>query len=151
MSWTTIASQDVLDELTPNEVATLQNIQGVTDALDTIVPRVLKQMRSMINAGGNQLDQTGVTIPDALVEDAIAIARWRWILSFPALKFLATDNRKDAWDRAEKRLAGIASQEPARERTELPAVVDTTPVPLIQPSVKPKPLKYKRENQEGII
>lgn len=151
MPWTTINSDDVLDEFTPIEEAALKNIQGTADNLDNIIARVLRKFRSMINAGGNQLDQTGITIPDGLVEDAIAMARWKWITSFPALKFMATDARKAANDSAMDRLKDIASQKPDRERTELPAVVDTTPVPLIQPSISPRPRRFGQPHEDGIV
>ena len=149
MSWTTITSDDVLSEFTPIETAALQNIQGVTDNLDVIVTRVLKKIRSMIKGGGNQLDQTGNTIPDGLVEEAIAMARWKWITSFPALKFLASDARKTANDDAMERLQNIASQDPARERTELPVTADATPSPLPSPSFGKRPIEFTRKNQDG--
>ena len=163
MPWTTIAASDVINELTPVEVTALQSIQGGSTNLGLILTKVVKQVRSQINAGGNQLDQTGLTIPDSLVEDVISMTRWKWILSFPALKFLATPDRKAANEAAETRLRNIASQQPERERIEFPAVTDATAVPLIQPSIQtvqtaqgqplngPKIRRFTRHDQSGII
>jgi hypothetical protein len=150
MPWTTITANDVLTEFTPAETAMLQNIQGANTQLAAIVTKVVKGARSQINAGGNQLDQTGLTVPDALVEDVIAISRWRWLISFPTLKAMQTDARKNAATDAEARLRDIASQKADRERTELPPAVDTTPVPLVQPSTgNSKRKNFRRE--DGIV
>ena len=150
MAWTTIAASDVLNELTPIEQTALQSIQGGSTNLPAILTKVVKQARSQINAGGNQLDQTGLTVPDSLVEDLISIARWRWILSFPALKFLATSQREKNNDLAETRLRTIATQQPDRERTELPTVEDTTPVPIAQPNMGwQHHIQFSKRNQDG--
>ena len=150
MPWSTIITDDVLNELTPVEQATLQNIQGATTQLPAILTKAIKAARSQINAGGNQLDLTGLTLPDALVEDVIALTRWTWLNSFPALKSMQTPSRQKAATEAGERLKSIASQSPDRERTELPAQTDTTPVPLVQPSVGESKLKhFRREN--GIV
>jgi len=150
MPWSTITLQDVLDEFTPLETATLQALQGSTTPLPGILAKTLKKVRSAINAGGNQLDQTGLTVPDSLVDEVIAIARWRWLSSFPALKSLKTTERKEAADNAMKLLERLSSQDADRPRTELPAVVDATPVPLTQPSFGRVPHReFNKRNQDG--
>ena len=150
MPWSTIASTDVLNELTPVEQNTLQSIQGGSTNLPAIVTKVIKKIRSMIKAGGNPLDGSSlVTIPDSLVEEAISISRWKWILSFPALKFLATKERKDANDAAEARLKDIASQDPHRERTEMPAVPDTGVTSQQEPSFGCRHRQFTNKSQDG--
>ena len=151
MPWSTISTDDVLAEFTPVETTTLQGIQGAADALPGILDKVVKAARSQINAGGNQLDNTGLTVPDALVEQVIALARWRWLSSFPGLKFCKTPERKEAHDSAVALLKEISSQQPDRPRTELPALVDTAPVPLIRPvSGRVKLREFRKSEQDGI-
>lgn len=151
MGWNTIATADVLAEFTAAEQATLNNIQGANTQLGTVLTKVIARVRSAINAGGNQVDQTSTTTtPDALNGAVIDIARWRWLNSFPALKAMQTPERKAAHDAGEARLRDISSQKPDRERTELPATVDTTPVPIIQPSMgHSKPIEFSPRNQDG--
>jgi len=128
--WNTIATSDVLNEFTPAEQAALQGIQGATTELAAVLGRVVAKMRSQIKAGGNQLDMTGPTIPDGLQEEAVAIARWRWLNSFPAMTALKTKERKDAYEQASAMMKEISSNEPNRPRTELPAIADTTTAPV---------------------
>jgi len=152
MSWTTITTEDVLAEFTPVETATLQSIQGAADNLAGILTKAVKAARSQINAGGNQLDNTGLTVPDALVEDVIAVARWRWLSSFPALKTLKTAEREKAHRDAVALLKEISSQKADRPRTELPATADGAPMPLIQPRVgRPKLGQFRPRFEDGII
>jgi len=83
MSWNALSTQDVLNEFTAAEQAVLQNIQPGSNELAAILDKTVKRVRSMIKAGGNPLDQTGLTIPDQLAEETVAIARWSWLNSFP--------------------------------------------------------------------
>jgi hypothetical protein len=128
--WQQVSTADVLSEFTPAEQAALQGIQGATTELATVLARVVAKMRSQIKAGGNQLDMTGQTIPDGLQEEAVAITRWRWLNSFPALAALKTKERKNAYDQATAMMNTISSNEPNRPRTELPAIADTTAAPV---------------------
>jgi hypothetical protein len=148
MSWNTLATTDVTNQMTAGEIAALQNIQGADTELQGILTRVVNQARSQIKAGGNQVDQTGVTVPDSVAQDCIDIARWKWLSSFPALKAFKTEEREKAHDSAQKHLSGIASQNPNRERVELPANADTTPVAVPMPSVG-CPKRVQRE--DGIV
>jgi len=126
MAWNSIAAADVLAEFTPVEQATLQNIQGATGNLAGILTNVVNAARGAIVAGGNQLDQAG-TIPDQLREDVIAIARWKWLISFPALKNLQTDQRKEAATEAQKRIDGVSAGKP---KIEIPANPIATKSPV---------------------
>jgi len=119
-----------MDELSPVEVATIENIQGNSDPLPGIITKVISKVRGMIKAGGNPLDQTGNTIPDQLVEEVVAMARWKWLNSVPALKSLKTKERADANTAAEALLKEISSNSPNRPRTELPATADAVASPV---------------------
>jgi len=130
MGWNTIATQDVLNEFTAAEQAALQGIQGATTELAAVLSRVVAKMRSQIKAGGNQLDMTGQTIPDGLQEEAVAIARWRWLNSFPAMAALKTKERREAYEQATATMKEISSNEPNRPRTELPVIMDATAAPV---------------------
>jgi hypothetical protein len=126
--WNTLATTDVTEQMTSGEVAALENI--TSDQLQPILAKALNAARSQIKAGGNQVDQTGVTVPDSLAQTLIDIVRWKWLASFPALRAFKTEEREKAHDTGVKRLAAIASSDPKRERTELPATADTTPLPV---------------------
>jgi hypothetical protein len=128
MSWNTLETTDVINQMTAAEVAALENI--TSDQLEAIVTIAVNGARSSIKAGGNQVDQTGATVPDALRQSIIDITRWKWLSSFPALKAFKTEDREKAHDKAQTRLEKIAGQDPKRERTELPANADTTPAPI---------------------
>jgi hypothetical protein len=129
MSWNALSTQDVLNEFTAAEQAVLQNIQPGTNELAAILNKSVLRVRSMIKAGGNMLDQSGITIPDQLAEETIAIARWSWLSSFPALQQLKTPEREKASAEALIYLREIATNKPDRPRVELPALADSTPAP----------------------
>jgi len=109
MSWNTIQADDVLAEFTPVEAATLQSIQGASDRLAGVLLNSVNQTRGSIAAGGYGLDAAG-TVPDQLRSDVIAIARWRWLISFPQMKSMQTDARKAAFEDAIKRLDLVGNQ-----------------------------------------
>jgi len=151
MPWNTVTTDDVLSEFTPVEQATLEGIQGVSDSLDKIVTKVVAKVRGQIKAGGNQLDMTGQTVPDSLQEECIALARWRWLNSFPALTSLKTKERKEAYESAQSMLKEISSNEANRPRTELPEIVDTTPAPVGGTTVKAQKRKASHRKLSGLI
>lgn len=114
MSWSTIASAEVLNEFTPAEQAALNNIQATqptaSSALDTILNSTVQAARGAIIAGQNALDLPN-TIPDQIRQDVIAIARWKWLNSFPALKALQTKGREKAHDDGQATLKAIAARD----------------------------------------
>jgi len=126
MSWNTIATTDVLDELSPQETAAFNAIQGASTTQDNILTRVVNSARGSLKAGGNQLDVPG-TIPDQLRNDVIDITLWRWLKKFPALKNLQTRERKDSYDDAMTRLQDVAV---GKFKIELPAAPDPVPSPV---------------------
>jgi len=145
MPWSAISTDEVMGELTPVELATLQNIQGTTDAISAVLDRTVGMARGCIQAGGNALGAAG-TVPDQLRADIIALARWKWLISFPKLKSMQTDERKQAGKDAEDLLQLIASQKADRPRVENP---DGT-TPLTAPAIKPSHRHMSRRQQEGL-
>ena len=125
MSWSAITADEILEQLTPVETATLNNIQSATDQLDKILGRTVRAARGSIAAGGNPLGSDG-TIPDQVRNDVIALARWTWLCSFPALKSMQTDGRKAAATDAQARLDAIAN---GKTKVELPSSGDVSTVP----------------------
>jgi len=126
MSWNSITVTDVLDELSPQEVAAFNAIQGAQTTQASILTRVVNSVRGSLKAGGNQLDVAG-TIPDQLRNDVIDLTLWRWLKKFPALKNLQTRERKDSYDAAMARLRDVAA---GKFKIELPAAPDPVAAPV---------------------
>lgn len=124
MSWAILTTDDVLGEFTPQETATLKNIQGAVERLPGILANTIAVARGSIRAGGYSLGTEG-TVPDQLRLDIIAIARWRWLAAFPQMKALQTDARKAAHDDAQANLKDVSNQ---KLNVEAPDA-DTTNVP----------------------
>lgn len=99
--WITPTTADVTSEFTERELAVIQSVQGaLTSNLDAILGRVVDEVRDNIRSGGTTLDTTTTTIPRGLAGDAIAIVRWRLLISMPQFKSLQSEARKDENDRA---------------------------------------------------
>lgn len=110
MSWITPTTADVTTEFTERELAVIQNVQGaLTSNLPAILARVVDEARENIRSGGTALDDVTTTIPRGLVNDVIAIARWRLLISIPQLKALQSEARKEEYDRAIKKMESIAT------------------------------------------
>lgn len=114
-NWVTPISSDVLSEFTTAEVATINNLLGggslITSRLDQILIRTVAEIRDYIRSGRYDVDISENTVPLSLVTDAIAISRWRFLLSVPLLKQLQTEDRKDAMTRGMDKLKAIGRQE----------------------------------------
>ncbi len=138
MSWVVLTTDDVLSEFTVPENSSIRNLLGGSGSgsspgsgsgppfwnLDLVTVRVIDEVRGYIAAGGYALDETSDprTIPMELFEDAIAIARWRILVSVPMLKQLQTEERRLAFDAAIKKLTLIAEQ----KFFVIPPIPDTT-------------------------
>jgi hypothetical protein len=109
MSWSTIATAEVLEQFTPQEQSALQSIQGSTSNLDDILAKVVNMVRGYILGGGNVLDAAN-TIPDQLRMEVVDIARWRWLNSFPQLKMLQTEGRQKAYEEAMKTVKEVGKK-----------------------------------------
>src|SRR5882757_10593394 len=128
MSWNPINVSDV--DVSPQEQAALNNIQGSSAKQAQILAKVIVAIRGKVAAGGNQLDEDG-TIPDQLQMEAMDIIRWRWLTAFPALKQLQTPERKAAYDEAMATLKEI-SKKSSDIKVELPnaATAQNNPSPV---------------------
>ncbi len=138
-NWVALTTDDVLSEFTVPENSSIRNLLGGSGSgnasgsgsgppfwnLDLVTVRVIDEVRGYISAGGYALDETSDprTIPLELFEDAIAIARWRILVSVPMLKQLQTEERRLAFEAAIKKLTLIAEQ----KFFVVPPVPDTTP------------------------
>ena len=146
MSWRAIETTDVLGELTAAEASKLQAASGDETKLAEILSRTVAAVRGSISASGYRLDAAG-TIPDQLRLDVVAIARWRWLISFPALASLQTDARKADHERAQDRLDQIARGE---FPIEAPAAASAGEAAGLRPSIAERDLNFQKADQEGI-
>lgn len=114
MAWTALTADDVLSELTPAEASTLQTLlAGSTpeQKLQPILVRVVLDIQGNIKSGGYPCDPDSTKLPPGLLSAAVAIARWRFLISVPDSGTLATKERKDANDAAEAKLKLVAQQQ----------------------------------------
>lgn len=110
MSWIALTTADVLNDFTPAEQRTLENIQGATGNLANIVGDVAEEFRQAITDSGVSLGSTTAgTIPRGFRAQAVALARWRWLISIPQAKAMQTAERKEAADETKTLLKDIAS------------------------------------------
>jgi hypothetical protein len=110
LNWLAFITADVLKEFTPAEQATLQNIQGATNALADICTESIAEFRQAISDAGTDLSSaTAGTIPEGFKAKAAALARWRWLISLPQAKLMQTEERKAAALAAETLINDIAT------------------------------------------
>ena len=119
MTWEVLTTEDVLNQFTVAEASAIRSTMGSGSGsglpfvnIDDKVIRVVDEVRGYISAGGYALDETSDprTIPLSLFEDAIAIVRWRLLITLPAFKQLQTEERKQAFEAAIVKLLLIAQQ-----------------------------------------
>lgn len=107
--WTTLTAADVTDQFTVAEAAVIEAVRGNTgDKLPGIVTKVIAQVRDDIRSGGYALDADETTIPAGLHNDAIAIARWKLLLTVPADDDIQSKERKGEKDDALAKLKRIS-------------------------------------------
>ena len=112
MPWSTITVEKI--EVSSQERAALVAVNS--SDLGDILDRVVAGARGKILAGGNQVGPAG-TVPDQIIEEVMAIVRWKWLTSFPQLVKLQTKEREKQHDDAVALLKDIARRE---EKVELP-------------------------------
>lgn len=110
-TWSQLVTDDVLGEFTPVEKAVLKNIRGGEEKLADILGRVIDQVRKAYLDGGRGVDASEATVPDGEKPRAIAIARWKLLISFPMLKSMQTADRKAAHDDAQSYFMEVAKRE----------------------------------------
>ena len=149
MSWNTISVSDVLDELSPQEAAAFNTIQGQSTSQANILARVVNEVRDYIAAGNRPLDAAN-TIPDQLRNQVIDLTLWRWLKKFPALKNLQTEPRKAAYDAAMELLKELAKKD-SDIYIALPSGTSTTaPAPVTLPAVGEKRHRFGPRHEDGI-
>lgn len=111
MSWRALAEAATLIEgFNPSEQAALTAAAGAVDGMTTILTSAILEARGIVQAAGAATLPTDATaLPDSLRPHVIALARWRWLVAFPALKSLQTDVRKEAAEKAEEILGLVAT------------------------------------------
>lgn len=108
--WTTPTTALVLAQFTQGEVASITAIQDATANLPGILTLAVNEVRGAIISGGYPVAADATTIPDALHNDCIALARWNYLIAMPQLAKLQTEPRKDAFSAAKAKLKQIAAQ-----------------------------------------
>lgn len=130
MSWTAINTSDVLDELTPGENSTLENIHGATAKLAHIVTRAVAKFRGAILAGKMELGEEG-KVPESIADDVVAFARWKFLTSIPQARTMQTEERKLAWQEALKVIAELRTGKLAVESPSDGSAQSGAPVTLV--------------------
>jgi hypothetical protein len=114
-TWSELKTDDVMGQFTAVEQAVLKNIGGA-DKLAGIVQGVIDQVRKAYLDGGRGVDAASdSSIPDGEKNRAIAIARWKLLISFPALKSMQTADRKTAHDDAQTYFLEVSSRKQTGE------------------------------------
>lgn len=115
MAWSELTPTDVMREFNAAEESAYTSAGGKSaDDLGQIVGTVVDEIRGAIRSGRYPLGADG-TIPDSLAGTAIAMARWRFLLSLPGVHGLTTPEREDAYKRALHLLDRVADQKYAVE------------------------------------
>jgi hypothetical protein len=114
MAWNSLNADDLKSALTQPEIDLFE--QGASDSsssarLDAIVGWVVDMVRGKVAACAKNRDAMGPngTIPAELYGDAIAIARFQLLTSFPAGKMFIDDARMRAYTDALKHLDDAAA------------------------------------------
>lgn len=107
--WSELTAADVQDQFTAAEAAVIEVVQGdVGDKLPGIVAKVIAQVRDDIRSGGYALDADELKIPAGLHNDAIAIARWKLLVTLPSAEDIQSKERKAENDDALAKLRRIS-------------------------------------------
>jgi len=116
-TWEIFTTEDVLNQFTIAEAGAIRSLQGSGSGsglpfanIDAKVARIIDEVRGYVASGGYELDDDPRTIPISLFEDAISIARWRLLIAVPSFKQLQTEERRQAFEDALKKLLLIAQQ-----------------------------------------
>lgn len=135
MSWQIFTTEDAISQFTQAEAAAIRSLQGSGSGwgsgsgtqyanADIIVAKVIDEVRGYIISGGYAVDLLDDrTLPIGLFDDAIAIARWRLLISTPSFRQLQTEERKLAFDKAIEKLIAISQQQFVVE----PPIPETNP------------------------
>jgi hypothetical protein len=126
MSWSTLTVAQVLAEggfSAPEKTALDAQAGASAGTLADTLTNVIQTVRGVVTATGATAGAAG-TVPDSLRMDIVALVRWRWLIAFPSLRALQTEERKQAAERAEERLDEVAAGDRAVEAAD-PATQST--------------------------
>lgn len=146
MAWVAITERDIIDEFSESERAAHDRLKN-SDALANILARVVNRFRGAILAGGGSCGTAG-TLPDSLHGEAIALARWRYLLSLPNVgTAIQSEPRKEEAQRAVDLLKRIESGGYAVEDPDSTAGAVQSPT---LPSVGTARTDFSRDQQDGL-
>ena len=117
MAWLTLTAADVTAQLSDAESSAVIAALGTSNKLPGLVTNVIQQIRGDIRAGGYAMDSTVTTLPSELLNDAVAVIRWKLLLSLPGCEYLMTPERKDENKEAIAKFRSIAAR---KRQVELP-------------------------------
>lgn len=117
MPWIQLTADMVNAQWTAEEAATLGAFSG-GDKVPDLLGKVVAQVREDILAGGFQLSADITLIPSGLLNDAIALVRWKVLTTFPADDGIQTKAREEDAKSALAKLRDIAT---GKRKVEPPA------------------------------
>ncbi len=144
MSWITLTTDEVVEEFNERELTALNALKG-REALGGILARVVARVRGAVYAGGTVLGEDG-TIPDSLALDAVALTRWRFLISVAKNEGLQTEGRKAAAEAAEERLVRVEKGE-LKVESGSGTAAETG---LAGPSFEVKQRDFDRADEDGL-
>lgn len=100
MAWRPITADQILNRLSPQESSSLADAQGLTTVTAKLHERIgdeVEKWRGAIIANGVTLGPPE-TVPDQFRNYIMAIARWEWLVDFPAAAYLQTEARRKERD-----------------------------------------------------
>lgn len=151
MTWETLTATEVLTEFNSDEKAQVDTLSGDSGNLADITARVVEEFRQAIVDGGGEVEATA-TIPAGFKGQAIALARWRFLILLPKSEELQTEHRKQAAAKAEALIEAIAT---GQRRVAPPASPATEASSLSAPSFGTRgegglrAREFTRTNQDG--
>ncbi len=149
MAWITITEAMVEDRMTADELSSLKTISASSGGtpLTDVVSGVTNEIRGYVGAGGYPRG-AGATIPDELLEAAVAIIRYRLILRMPLEKTLLTPGREKDKEAAVDLLRNMVAT--GKFGIEAPTTEATTSITTVGPSMEEKTRNYERDDEDGI-
>jgi hypothetical protein len=149
MAWITLAEAHVEDRMTADELSSLKTISASSGGtpLADVISGVSNEIRGYVGAGGYPRGVSG-TIPDELLEAAVAIIRYRLILRMPLEKTLLTPGREKDKDAALDLLRNLVAT--GKFGIEAPATAATGSITVVGPSMSEKTRNYERDDEDGI-
>ncbi len=148
MAWIAITESYVQGRLSGPELTAVKTAalaQGQSNPVTDAIVRVVDEMRGYIAAGGVTLG-AGNTIPEKLLDAALAMIRYRICTRIPAAGLL-TEARKNEYDGALRLLERVAD---GKFLVEEPTTADTESSGSPSPQVEDRTLTMDRSSQDGI-